>query len=70
MQPGVVEEIEIALQPTSWLFRKGHRIRVALAGADRDHFERVPAGRFPVLTVRYGEDQASRIVLPVVTGKA
>ena len=27
------------LTPTAWLFRKGHRIRLSIAGADKDSFE-------------------------------
>ncbi|HNP31326.1 MAG TPA: CocE/NonD family hydrolase C-terminal non-catalytic domain-containing protein, partial [Nitrospirales bacterium] len=27
------------LLPTSYQFKKGHRIRIALTGADKDHFQ-------------------------------
>jgi uncharacterized protein len=35
--------LEFELLPTSVVFRKAHRIRLALAGADAGNFERVPA---------------------------
>ena len=43
--PGSVIDLVIPLQPTSAKFRAGHRIRVAIAGADADTFAPVtPAG--------------------------
>jgi putative CocE/NonD family hydrolase len=59
-------QISFALFPTSWLFRKGHRIRIALATADRDHYLRIPGGRTPMLRYFRNRDLASRIVLPVI----
>ena len=38
--PGEAARIRFALYPTSVLLRKGHRIRVALAGADASVFQR------------------------------
>ncbi len=46
--------LSITLHPTSWLLRRGHRLRLALAGADRDHLVRVPFGREPTFTVSRG----------------
>jgi uncharacterized protein len=43
------------MYPTSVLLRKGHRIRVALAGADPSLFERYPAEGHAKLTVYCGE---------------
>ena len=46
--PGEVAELSFDLWATSVLFRAGHRIRVALAGADADTFLRYPRnGRRP-----------------------
>ena len=64
------------MMPTSWLFRKGHRIRVSLAAADWPSFALHPglspandphsAGtRVPVWTLRRGPG-LSGITLPVV----
>ncbi len=66
MTPGKPEEIAFALLPVSWLFRRGHRIRVAISGVDRDHYSRVTMGRIPTLTVQRGGRRASRIELPIV----
>lgn len=43
VHPGEVMEMDIALGSTSVLIRKGHRLRLAFAGADASVFERVPA---------------------------
>ena len=40
--PGEVAELTFDLLPTSYVFKKNHAIRVALAGADKDHFAIVP----------------------------
>ena len=63
--PGEVAELVFDLLPTSYLFREGHSIRVALAGADRSHFDTL-FDEPP--TVRFYRDgaHASRIDLPVV----
>jgi putative CocE/NonD family hydrolase len=53
--PGRVEQIVVALLPTAWVFSKGSRIRLAIAGADCDHYGQVPHGRPPMFTVRLGE---------------
>ncbi len=37
-------ELEFDLLPTSYLFRRGHALRLVLAGADADQFEVGPAG--------------------------
>jgi putative CocE/NonD family hydrolase len=49
--PGRAEEIVIALLPTAWRFGKASRIRLAIAGADADHYGQVPHGRPPVFTI-------------------
>ncbi len=61
---GRAEPLRFGLLPTSWLFKAGSRIRVAIAGADADHYVQVPHGRPPVLTVRRGSDCPSAITLP------
>ncbi len=65
--PGEVALITFGLQPTSVLFRRDHRIRVAIAGADKDHYA-VPPGPEPQITVYRGAQYPSAIELPVVTG--
>ncbi len=63
--PGQAERISIPLLPTSWVFRRGSRIRLSLAGADADHCVQVPHGRPPLLTVLRGGDRASLLRLPL-----
>ncbi|MGH9755976.1 MAG: CocE/NonD family hydrolase, partial [Blastocatellia bacterium] len=63
--PGRVAELSFDLLPTSNLFRKGRRIRVAIAGADKDHFE-PPTGDPPTIRVYRGGVHASRIDLPII----
>ena len=58
------------MYPTSVLLRKGHRIRVALAGADASLFERYPAEGTPNLTVYREAQRASYLDLPVKTREA
>ncbi|MEO8450169.1 MAG: CocE/NonD family hydrolase [Gemmatimonadota bacterium] len=64
--PGNEAELRFGLIPTSVLFRKGHRIRVAIGGADKDTFARVPAdGPAPVVTLERNSRYTSYIDLPV-----
>jgi uncharacterized protein len=62
--PGEVTLLRFALLPTSWTFRRGSRLRIAIAGADIDHYGQVPHGRPPHLRVHHGGDTASLIELP------
>ncbi|MGA7930117.1 MAG: CocE/NonD family hydrolase [Candidatus Sulfotelmatobacter sp.] len=65
LTPGEAARIRFALYPTSVLLRKGHRIRVALAGADASAFQRYPAEGTPTWTVYREAQRASSIELPV-----
>jgi putative CocE/NonD family hydrolase len=59
-----VERLRFGLLPTSWLFKAGSRLRIAIAGADGDHYVQVPHGRPPVLTIHRGPQFASMLELP------
>ena len=63
--PGEISELVFDLIPTSYLFRKGHALRIALAGGDADHFEPLP-GDIAALRVHRSVDAPSRVDLPVV----
>ncbi|NKB58755.1 MAG: CocE/NonD family hydrolase [Alphaproteobacteria bacterium] len=65
LTPGVPAVLAFSLYPTSWLFRAGHRIRIAIAASDQDHFSHVPAGRIPDLTFHRSAGRASHIDLPL-----
>jgi len=66
MVPGEMTKISFGLQPTSVLIKKGHRIRVAIAGHDKDTFARIPAEGTPTITVARNKLQASSIELPII----
>lgn len=62
--PGQAYELEVELDATSWIFPKGHAIRLAVSAAD---FPEVwPAPRAFVLKVCAGSEHPSRVMLPVV----
>ncbi|NML48179.1 CocE/NonD family hydrolase [Ramlibacter sp. G-1-2-2] len=65
MQPGVPETVRFALLPVSWTLQAGSRLRVAIAGADADHFAQVTPGRPPSLEFTLGGANASFIDLPL-----
>jgi len=63
---GDVHEVKFKLFSTSVLIRKGHSIRVAIAGHDAAWFDRYPRSGTPTLKVSRNRLRASRIDLPVV----
>jgi uncharacterized protein len=65
--PGEVAELQFGLLPISALIRKGHRLRVAVAGHDKDTFARIPAEGAPALSIQRNRLYASCIDLPVVS---
>jgi predicted acyl esterase len=64
--PGEIAEITFGLLPTSVLIKKGHRIRIGIAGHDKGTFVRIPADRIPVISVARNRRYASYVDLPVV----
>lgn len=64
--PGTVATLTFPLLPTSVLFRRGHRIRLAIAGADKDTFARLPAEGGVTILVGRNRVEPSFIELPVV----
>jgi uncharacterized protein len=65
LTPGEPAKIRFSLLPTSILLRKGHRIRVAMAGADAAVFQRYPAAGTPTWTVHRDRLMPSFIELPL-----
>lgn len=63
MIPGKVEDIAITLSPIAVRIAKGHRIRIAIAGADAGNLERIPAEGEETFTITLG---TSRVELPVM----
>ena len=68
MPKGEPQRLRFALLPTSWTFRRGSRLRLAIAGADADHYAQVPHGRPPLLTIQRGGAMASVLTLPWRSG--
>ena len=62
--PGEVATLEFDLYATSVRFRQGHRLRLALAGADAGNFARMPAEGALSWEVQRGRDRASWVELP------
>ncbi|MBL8960765.1 MAG: CocE/NonD family hydrolase, partial [Gemmatimonadetes bacterium] len=65
MRPGRVEKVSIRLQPISAVVKAGHRLRLAVAGADSTALERVPATGTPTLTIQRGGRGGSVLELPI-----
>lgn len=65
LTPGEPALVRLALLPTSWCFKAGHRIALALSGADKDNFIRIPYGRPGNWTIRLGGGDPSLLELPV-----
>lgn len=77
---GNMVELVIDLYPTSWVFKKGHRIRVSIACADWPTFDlhpklsptndpNDPANIIPTITVYRDANHPSHIELPVIPSK-
>jgi putative CocE/NonD family hydrolase len=66
--PGEVAEVVFDLQPISYLFKMGHAIRLAIAGADKDNFSLEPS-KPPVIDVIRNKHYPSHILLPIKMGE-
>jgi len=78
MEPGKVYEAEVTLWNTSFVWNKGHKIRVAISSSNYPRFSANPNTGVGLIkeehvapisaqnTVYFGAGQASRITLPVV----
>jgi len=58
--------VRFGLEPISVLVKKGHRVRVAIAGHDKGTFIRIPAEGNPTITVQRNPRALSSIELPVI----
>lgn len=64
--PGETAELRFALFPVSVLIRKGHRIRIAVAGHDHFNFARIPPSGDPEIEIARNLLHPSYIDLPVI----
>lgn len=65
LEANQVTQLLFDLLPTSYQFKKGHQIRVAIAGADRDHFKIIYKD-LPEIKVHHNEQYPSKIELPII----
>ena len=65
MKPGEVEELVITLYPISTVFRKDHRIRIALAGYDDALGTRIPETGIPEWTLHRSPTLPSHARIPL-----
>ena len=63
--PSELAELTFGLLPTSVSIKRGHSIRIAIAGHDKDTFVRIPAEETPVITVARNRTYASFVDLPI-----
>jgi uncharacterized protein len=63
MVPGEISSVTFDLIPTSVLFKRGHCIRIAFAGHDKDHFQQYSENQ--VITLERSGVHASFLELPV-----
>jgi putative CocE/NonD family hydrolase len=66
MVPGEVTEIKFGFLPTSVLIKKGHKIRIAICGADKQTFSRYPSEGNPTIKILRNKNNSSYIDLPVI----
>ena len=64
MVPAVAENIVVPLYNISVLLKKGNKIRIAIAGADKDTFQRIPDTGNPILTINRSKTHPSFVDLP------
>jgi hypothetical protein len=78
---GNIVRLYFDLQPTSWVFKKGHSIRLSIACADYPTFRLTeklspknkaddPANITPTITVYRDAEHPSRVLLPLIPGPA
>ena len=65
LKSGEVAKLEFDLLPTSYLFKEGHSVRIAIGCADKDHYKQVTAEGTKIHVYR-NTIYASKIMLPVV----
>ena len=67
--PGEVALLKFSLQPTSYLLRKGHSIRVSIGVSDIDHFELGKVQPESVM-IHHSSQYPSKVELPFIKSKS
>lgn len=64
--PGEVREVDLEMFPISYQFKKGHRVRLSIAGRDRNHFKLPPFAKMSdEIEIVCGDQHASQVCLPI-----
>jgi putative CocE/NonD family hydrolase len=66
MEKDKIATVDFQLMPTSVMIKKGHSLRIAIGGADKHTFDRVPKRGRPVYTVYRGVEGVSSIEIPIM----
>ncbi|MFX1574179.1 MAG: CocE/NonD family hydrolase [Promethearchaeota archaeon] len=66
LTPEEITEIKFSMHTTSVLIKKGHRIRIAIAGGDKDTFKKYPKDGRPVISISRNNLHASYIDIPII----
>lgn len=64
LTPGEIYELTIPLEATSWIFEKGHKIRVSIQSSD--WWNLWPTPRKAVNSIYRNKVEPSRIILPII----
>ena len=65
--PGQPAKLSVVLQPTATLFNRGHRLRIAVTGADADNTEPPPVQGRATITILRDAAHPSGVSLPTVS---
>ncbi len=65
MKPGEPARVHFRILPTSVVIKAGHRLRLAIAGADSGVLDRVPETGTPTITIHRGPRAPAVLELPV-----
>lgn len=65
VKPQEIAHLRFDLLPVSYLFQKGHRIRISIAGADIDHFEIINPQGYDI-NIHHSPQFPSSVSLPIV----
>lgn len=63
--PGQVAKLTFDLLPTSYQFKKGHRVQLTITGSDKDHFASLP-GKNSKFSIHHSQAYPSHLDLPIV----
>jgi uncharacterized protein len=69
LEPGRPVRLNFELMPTSWIFKAGHRIRIAVTGADYRERARDQAGLAKTIRVYVDSAHPSSVTLPLVPAR-